>query len=99
MQNESRAAAEQVSNAEAASADRIATIAHDLRTPFMSIRGYTKMVLEERAGPITSTQREYLGIVADNAGRVLQLLDELQELAFQKQLAPEELNLADVWQR
>jgi len=57
--------------------EAIQSLAHDLRTPFISIRGYTKMVLEERVGPVNSTQREYLTIVAENANKAIRLLNEL----------------------
>lgn len=57
--------------------EAIRGLAHDLRTPFVSIRGYTRMVLEERVGPINSTQREYLTIVAENVDKVIRLLNEL----------------------
>ena len=57
--------------------EAIASLAHDLRTPFVSIRGYTRMILEERVGPINSTQREYLTIVAENTDKAIRLLNEL----------------------
>lgn len=58
-----------------AQSDAIEQLAHDLRTPFVSIRGYTKMILEERVGPINSTQREYLTVVAENADKAIRLLN------------------------
>ena len=77
--------------------DLIANLAHDLRTPFVSIRGYTKMMLEERAGPINSTQREYLTIVAENTNRVIQLLNDLLQLATKQPLRLEPFDVCDLW--
>jgi len=57
--------------------DETANLAHDLRTPFVSIRGYTRMLLEERVGPINSTQREYLTIVAENTDKAIRRLNEV----------------------
>lgn len=57
--------------------EAVANLVHDLRTPLVSIRGYTRMILEERVGPINSTQREYLSIVAENADKAVRLLNEL----------------------
>ena len=75
----------------------IANLAHDLRTPFVSIRGYTKMMLEERAGPINSTQREYLTIVAENTNRVIQLLNDLLQLATKQPLRLEPFDVCSLW--
>jgi signal transduction histidine kinase len=58
----------------------MAKLVHDLGTPILSIRGYTKMILDERAGPISSTQREYLTIAAENANHVIRLVRNLQRL-------------------
>ncbi|MBI4458669.1 MAG: HAMP domain-containing histidine kinase [Acidobacteria bacterium] len=77
--------------------DEIANLVHDLRTPFVAIRGYTKMMLGERAGPITGTQREYLTIVAENVNRVVQLLNELLQLTEKKALHVERLDLRALW--
>ncbi len=64
----------------------IANLVHDLRTPLVSIRGYTKMILEDRAGTINTTQREYLSIVAENTNRVIQLLSNLVRLTSNEPL-------------
>ena len=79
-------------------AELIADLAHDLRTPFVSIRGYTKMVLEERAGPINSTQREYLSIVAENTTRAIHLLNDLLAAATSQSLCLETMDVRDLWQ-
>jgi signal transduction histidine kinase len=39
-----------------------------------AIRGYTKIVLEERAGPLNPTQREYLGIVLEKAEKLANVM-------------------------
>ena len=77
--------------------DLIANLAHDLRTPFISIRGYTKMMLEERVGPINNTQREYLTIVAENTNRVIQLLNDLLQLATKQPLRLEPFDVCGLW--
>jgi signal transduction histidine kinase len=61
--------------------DLVAEYVHNLRTPLMSIGGYARMLLEESAGPLNSTQKEYLTIVAENTQRVAVLLAELARLA------------------
>jgi signal transduction histidine kinase len=36
------------------------TISHDIRTPITTVRGFVKMMLDGRTGPISDTQRESL---------------------------------------
>jgi two-component system phosphate regulon sensor histidine kinase PhoR len=76
----------------------IANLVHDLRTPLVSIRGYTKMILEERAGTINSTQREYLTIVTENTNRLVQMLNSLLQLATTQPLHFETLDMRSLWQ-
>jgi signal transduction histidine kinase len=54
---------------------------HDLRSPLVALRGYSRMVLEERAGSLNSAQKEYLGIVVENTNRVVRVLNELAQVA------------------
>jgi signal transduction histidine kinase len=53
---------------------------HDLRTPIVAIRGYARMLLEERAGPLNQKQRSYLSTVAENAGKLIGLANDLDLL-------------------
>ncbi len=78
-------------------ANLIASLTHDLRTPLVSIRGYTRMMLQDRAGPINATQREYLTIVAENTNRVIQLLNNLSQLTSQRPLHFEAFDLRSLW--
>ncbi len=55
-------------------------LAHDLRTPATVVRGYLRMVLDGRTGPISSAQRECLSIAARSAAD-LAALGELAENA------------------
>jgi signal transduction histidine kinase len=77
--------------------ERIAEQVHDLRTPLVAVRGYTRMVLEERAGPLNGTQREYMTIVAENTAKVIALLSDLQRLAANEPLHFERFDARDLW--
>jgi hypothetical protein len=57
-----------------------ANLVHDIRTPMVAVRGYTRMLLEEREGPLNPTQREYLTIVLENAQKVIRLLNDSERL-------------------
>jgi signal transduction histidine kinase len=50
-------------------------IAHELRTPLAAVRGYTRMVLDGRAGQPNETQKEYLRVVSDNTTRLINLVN------------------------
>lgn len=50
-------------------------VAHELRTPLATVRGYTRMILDGRAGDIPQTQRDYLNIVTENANRLISLVN------------------------
>jgi signal transduction histidine kinase len=43
--------------------------------------GYIELLLEGQGGPLANRQREWLGIVGDNASRLLTLIDDLLDIA------------------
>jgi len=53
----------------------------------VAVRGYTRMVLEGRGGPVSAAQQEFLNIVADNASRLVKAIN------YAAQLNPDELCL------
>jgi hypothetical protein len=52
---------------------------HSVRTPLMAVRGYTKMLLQESAGAITPTQKDYLDTVLNNAERLVRIVNDIRE--------------------
>jgi signal transduction histidine kinase len=58
----------------------LTTLLHDLRTPIVAIRGYSKMLLEGRAGPLNQKQQGYLATVAVNARKLIDLANDLDLL-------------------
>jgi signal transduction histidine kinase len=55
-------------------------VAHELRTPLATVRGYTRMILDGRVGEIPQTQRDYLNIVTENANRLIGLVNWMSHL-------------------
>ncbi len=55
----------------------VAVISHELRTPMTSIIGYLELISEGDAGPLTTEQRAYLGVVQRSTDRLVELVDEL----------------------
>jgi signal transduction histidine kinase len=59
----------------------LATVSHELRTPLTSVIGYSEMLLEGMAGPVTGEQRDYLTTILGKADHLLRLITSMLELA------------------
>lgn len=55
----------------------LSVISHELRTPLNFISGFTSIVADEVAGPLTQAQHEYLAKVMVGTERMLGLVDNL----------------------
>src|SRR5258708_14177191 len=54
---------------------------HELRTPMTVVAGYIRMLLKDRAGPLTDPQRRLLEKAEKSCGRLSALLTEVSDLA------------------
>jgi signal transduction histidine kinase len=61
--------------------DFVSVVYHELSTPMTSIRGYTDLLLEEKAGPLGPKQRRYLGTIRNNVHRLARLVADLSDLS------------------
>ncbi len=60
----------------------VSMVSHELRTPLTSIKGYVDLILtDETVGELTELQREFLGIVRNNARRLVSLVNDLLDLS------------------
>lgn len=75
----------------------LASALHDLHTPLVAIRGYSRMLLQETAGAVTPTQREYLNIILQNTNGLVKLLRSLT-FASQCELQLESFDIRELWQ-
>jgi PAS domain S-box-containing protein len=59
----------------------LANMSHELRTPLNSIIGFSEILQDGKGGPITETQQEFLGDVLASAHHLLQLINDVLDLA------------------
>jgi signal transduction histidine kinase len=61
--------------------DTVSTIAHELRTPITSIRGYADMLLKGTAEPLTPKQGQLVRAMHSHAVRMQLLVSDLQDIS------------------
>ncbi len=59
----------------------LANMSHELRTPLNGIIGFTEFLIDEKPGPLMPKQKEYLGDVLSSARHLLQLINDVLDLA------------------
>jgi PAS domain S-box-containing protein len=59
----------------------LANMSHELRTPLNGIIGFTEFLVDEKPGPLKPKQKEYLGDVLNSARHLLQLINDVLDLA------------------
>ena len=90
-----RAARERAEAANRSKSDFLATMSHELRTPIGAMTGYTDLVLEGIAGPVTDAQRSHLERVKTVGRHLLNIVEEI--LLFARvEAGREEMHLATV---
>ncbi len=55
----------------------VSTVSHELRTPLTAIKGYTQLLRDQRAGPLTPVQEECLGVIYENTERVIRRVNDI----------------------
>ena len=78
---QAEARSEQFESANLAKSQFLATMSHELRTPLNAIIGFTEFLIDEKPGPLKPKQKEYLGDVLASGRHLLQLINDVLDLA------------------
>lgn len=58
----------------------VSTVSHELRSPLTAIKNAISILGRPQAGPLSEVQARYLGVLAEQAGRLNRLVDDLLDL-------------------
>jgi PAS domain S-box-containing protein len=74
----------------------VANMSHELRTPLNSVIGFTELMLSGKVGALAEVHREYLGDISASSKHLLQLINDVLDLARVEsgkiELRPEPIN-------
>jgi PAS domain S-box-containing protein len=76
-----REAKEAAEAASLAKSNFLANISHELRTPLNAIIGFSEMIEQGIAGPISPQQQEYLQLVLQSGQHLLSVINDILDLA------------------
>ncbi len=76
----------------------LANMSHELRTPLNGIIGFSELLVDEKAGPLTGKQKEFLEDILNSGRHLMQLINDVLDLskveAGHMHLAPESIDPA-----
>ncbi|MEZ4368652.1 MAG: HAMP domain-containing sensor histidine kinase [Kofleriaceae bacterium] len=75
------AAVARFEQAERARSTFLSTMSHELRTPLTSVMGYTEILLEGLAGPVTPEQLDHLRTIMSKAEQLLEVISAVLDVA------------------
>ncbi len=73
--NEALVAADQIKNT------FIHHVSYELRSPLTNIMGFAQLLGDQRVGPLTDKQREYVGYIMQSSGQLLAIVNDILDLS------------------
>jgi signal transduction histidine kinase len=70
-----------VQQANLAKSDFVSFVAHELKNPMTSVKGYTELISAGAVGPITEGQSSFLGTIRANIDRMNTLVSDLNDMS------------------
>lgn len=70
----------------------LSNVSHELKTPLVSIRGYSELMYDEKIGSLSPPQKKSLEAMLRNTGRLTRLINSLLFLSM-KQMGKPEINM------
>jgi len=64
-----------------AKSEFLANMSHELRTPLNSIIGFSEVMIDDMAGPVTDDQKEYLNDILESGKHLLSLINDILDLS------------------
>jgi PAS domain S-box-containing protein len=64
-----------------AKSEFVSIVAHELRTPMTSIKGYADLILSGAAGPVSEMQVQFLRVIHTNVERLAALVNDLLDIS------------------
>lgn len=61
--------------------DFLSVVSHELKTPLHSIKGFVDIILMGKTGPVSETQRDFLGTVKQQAEALQNMINDLLEFS------------------
>ncbi len=80
-QEKLREAHEELKTLDEMKTNLLSNVSHELRTPLVAVLGYTDMIYNGKAGPVTDKQKEYLGISLRNIEKLVTLIENLLDFS------------------
>ena len=78
----------------------LANMSHELRTPLNGVIGFAEFLIDEKPGPLNARQRDYLGDILKSGRHLLNLINEILDLAKieagKAELTPETFSVGKV---
>ncbi|MEZ4594590.1 MAG: HAMP domain-containing sensor histidine kinase [Chloroflexota bacterium] len=71
---------EAIQDANRAKSEFISLVAHELRVPMTSIKGYTDLMNAGLAGPLSDQQKQFLEVIRRNLTRMSSLISDLSDI-------------------